>query len=182
MRREKAFVHLAGRPLLAHVIGRLAPQTEMVFINANGDQERFASFGLKVFADIRSDIGTPLAGLHACLHVAAAEGFDAVLTTPSDTPFLPSDLVQRLSAAGLPGAIAVSGDQSHGLTGLWSVALRDVLEAAILQDGLRRVQDWALRCAAASVRWSENTHDPFFNVNTPEDLAQAERIAADFAP
>lgn len=182
MGREKAFVQLAGQPLLAHVIAKLAHQVDTLLINANGDTDRFLAFGLRVIPDIRSGIATPLTGIQTCLHAAAAEGFDAVLTTPCDTPFLPSDLVQRLSAASLPGVIAASGKQRHVLTGLWSVALRDVLDTAIQQDGLRRVQDWAAHCAAVSIFWPDKPIDPFFNVNTPEDLAEARRFAAESTP
>ena len=180
MGEEKAFAMLGGQPLLAHVIGRIAAQTEEVFINANGDPARFDGFGRAVIPDLNNGIATPLAGLQACLQFAAAGHFDAVVTVPSDAPFVPRDLVRRLADRSARAAIARSGGQDHFLTGLWSVGLRPELDRAIAQDGLARVKDWARRCQAVTVEWPVDPHDPFFNVNTPEDLAEARRIAAGF--
>lgn len=176
--REKALEAVRGRRILDRIIATLSAQVEALAINANGDPSRFAPVELAVFGDLRSEIGTPLAGLHAALTHAARHGFDAVLTVPSDAPFLPADLLARL---GRPAAIAASGGQAHYLTGLWSSgSLRD-LELAMAEAGLPRMQDWARRCNAAAVEWPVTPYDPFFNVNTPDELAEAERIAAEFA-
>jgi molybdenum cofactor guanylyltransferase len=180
MGQEKAFALLDGQPLLAHVIARIAAQTDEVFINANGDPARFDGFGLAVIPDPGSGIATPLAGLQACLQFAAAGCFDVVLTVASDAPFIPRDLVRRLAEGSPRAAIARSSGQDHFLTGLWSVGLRPELDRAIAEEGLVRVKDWARRCQAVSVEWPDLPHDPFFNVNTPEDLAEARRIAAGF--
>ena len=180
MGREKALAMLAGKALLSHVIERIASQATAVVINANGDSERFAAFGLTVIADRLTEIGTPLAGLHAALSFAREEGFDAVLTVPSDAPFLPRDLTPRLAEVHSAAVIAASGGQQHFLTGLWSHALLEALEAAIRDGGVVRVKDWAKSCGAAVVDWPDEPYDPFFNVNTPEDLAEARRIAAGF--
>jgi molybdopterin-guanine dinucleotide biosynthesis protein A len=178
MGQEKALLDLGGMPMMAHVIARIAAQADEVFINANGDPARFAGFGRSIVPDLGSGTGTPLAGLQACLRYAAAENFDAVLTVPSDAPFIPRDLVRRLADSKAPAAIARSGGQDHFLTGLWSVGLCEELDLAMVKDGLVRVQDWARRCRAVSVNWPAQPHDPFFNINTPEDLAEARRIAA----
>lgn len=178
MGHEKAFVPFDGQPLISHVIARIAAQTDEVFINANGDAARFARFGRTVVRDPGTGVATPLAGLQACLRHAAARNVDAVLTVPSDAPFLPLDLVRRLSDCKVDAAIARSGGQDHFLTGLWSVGLCDALDKAIAKDGLVRAQDWARHCRAAHVEWPIQPHDPFFNINTPEDLAEARRIAA----
>ena len=179
---EKALLQLAGKPLLTHVIQSIAPQVKKLIINANGDARRYDEFGLEVIADRRREVGTPLAGLHAGLTAARAEGCDAVLTVPSDCPFLPGDLVAKLRGANAPAAIAASGTQQHFLTGLWHQALLEKLEHAIDHDGMFRVKDWAAACQAVAVGWADEPYDPFFNVNTPEDLAEAARIAAEFAP
>ena len=125
-------------------------------------------------------MGTPLAGVHTALIHARDAGFDAVLTTPSDVPFLPGDLVQRLATASRGAAIAASGGQQHYLTGLWSPALLHEIERAMAAPQLPRLQDWARMCDAAVVDWPAKPYDPFFNVNAPEELAEAERIAAEF--
>lgn len=182
MGREKALAMLAGKALLGHVIERIAPQVTAVVINANGDPERFAAFGLTVVADRLPGIGSPLAGLHAALSFAREEGFDAVLTVPSDAPFLPRDLARRLAEVHSTAALAASAGQQHFLTGLWSHGLLEELEAAIRDAGLVRVKDWAKSCGAAVVEWPDEPNDPFFNVNTQEELAEARRIVAEFNP
>ena len=182
MGREKAFETVHGQPILDRIIARLATQTDMIAINANGDTGRFAHWELPVIVDIHSNIGTPLAGLHAALSHAADNDFDAVLTAPSDTPFLPADLMNRLRAASSFAAIARSGGQSHYLTGVWSVTLLPTLQNALLQPQTPRLQDWCIMCNAALVEWPTVPFDPFFNVNTHEELAEAERIAARFEP
>jgi len=178
MGREKAFELIGGRTIMSRIVERLSSQVSAVVINANGDVERFRDLGLPVFGDVRQDIGTPLAGLHAALCFANEQDFASVLTVPSDCPFLPLDLAGRLAAEGGDAAIAASGAQAHYLTGLWSCHLLEDLEQAL--DQPPRLQDWARRCGAAVVEWPEVPFDPFFNVNTPEELAEAERIAAEF--
>ncbi len=182
MGREKALAMLGGKALLSRVIERIGPQVTAVVVNANGDASRFAAFGLSVIADRHLDIGTPLAGLHAALSFARDEGFDEVLTVPSDAPFLPRDLTPRLAEARSTAAIATSGGQQHFLTGLWSHRLLEELEVAIHDAGLVRVKDWAKSCGASVVDWPDEAYDPFFNVNTPEELAEAQRIMVEFNP
>jgi len=170
---EKTFARIGGRTILERIITTLSPQVDSLIINANGDSARFADTCLAVVADLRPEIGTPLAGIHAGLRMARRDGFAAVLTVPSDCPFLPADLATRLS----PGpSVAASGGMDHVLTGLWPVNLLQSLEDG-LDSGLRRVKDWAAICRARSVEWPVSPFDPFLNLNTPADLAEAERIA-----
>lgn len=179
MGREKAFEKIRGRTILDRIIARLGDQVHTVAINANG-VGRFDATGLTVFGDIRPEAGTPLAGLHAALQFTNDQGFDAVLTVPSDSPFLPRDLFTRLAETSRRGAIAASGGQPHYLTGLWSRDLLNDVDRALSQPRLPRLQDWAKQCDAAVVEWPVIPYDPFFNVNTPQELAEAERIAAEF--
>jgi molybdenum cofactor guanylyltransferase len=180
MGREKAFEMIRGRTILDRIISRLENQVAKVAINANGRIDRFKATGLSVFGDIRADAGTPLAGLHAALSFANDQGFDAVLTVPSDAPFLPLDLFSRLAGLKRSAAIAASGGQAHYLTGLWSGDLLHDVDRAFAQPRLPRLQDWAKQCGAAVVEWPDAPYDPFFNVNTRQELAEAERIAAEF--
>ncbi|MFN4140598.1 molybdenum cofactor guanylyltransferase [Aestuariivirga sp.] len=181
MGREKVLERVGGRTILERIVSLLREQADIVVINANGNEERFAETGLPVIRDIRPDVGTPLAGLHTALSFAASEGFDAVLTVPSDSPFLPTDLVSRLAGEGRSAAIAASSGQAHYLTGLWSPALLQLAEQVMAEPRPPRVQDWAKRCQAAIVEWSAVPYDPLLNVNTPEELAEANRIAAEFS-
>lgn len=172
--REKAFLPISGVTLIERVISRLAPQVDDVIINANGEPARFAELKRQVIAD-QLAVGTPLAGLHAVLKHGKALGFDAVLTTPADTPFLPLNLVTRLAEAGgeTGAAVAMSGGQVHHLTGLWSVAIARPLEDFLHEGKLRRVMDLAGVFAVETAEWPVDAVDPFLNINTPEELAAA---------
>tara|TARA_R110002033_G_scaffold25018_7_gene58232 strand:- start:5003 stop:5629 length:627 start_codon:yes stop_codon:yes gene_type:complete len=187
---DKALLQLGGQSLLARVIARLEPQVAGLALNANGDPARFASFGLPVVADSVEGFAGPLAGVLAGLDWAAELGADAIVTVAADTPFFPCDLVPRLlmAAEGMAAPLALAatprGDADtrsmtgglirHPTFGLWPVALRDDLRAA-LQDGLRKVVIWT---DAHDGRLAEfpDAGGPFFNVNTPDDLAQAEAM------
>ncbi len=170
---DKIFATVGGKTILERTIAALAPQVDLLLINANERGTRFATTGLAIIADEAPELATPLAGIHAGLRHASAHGFDAVLTVPADCPFLPADLAKRLA----PGpAVAASGSETHFLTGLWPIGLLGSLEAA-LADGLSRVKDWAARSGAVPVAWPTAPFDPFLNLNTPEDLLVAERIA-----
>jgi len=172
---DKCLLILRGRPVLAHLLERLTPQAHPIALNANGDPARFAAFGLPVLPDPVPDQPGPLAGVLAGMDWAAALGLPGLLTVAGDTPFPPPDLAPRLSAAA-PFALAASPDETgaprlHPTIGLWPVALRDRLRAA-LQAGERRVGHWALENGAATVDFPERP-DPFLNLNTPRDLARA---------
>jgi molybdopterin-guanine dinucleotide biosynthesis protein A len=155
-----------------------------VILNANGDLARFADTGLRVVADSIPDFAGPLAGILAGLDWAAVNvpGIADIVSVPGDCPFLPPDLVERLSAArqaaGAPLACARSGDWRHPVVGLWRVALRDDLRKALVAEGLHKIEIWTARHGVALADWPATPVDPFFNVNTPDDATEAERIAA----
>lgn len=178
MGQEKAFMELGGVPLIDRVFSRIRFQVHSTVINANGDPVRFMRFGLPVVSDLISTIRSPLAGLHAVMSYAVRHQFDAVLTVPSDTPFLPLDLVDRLEEEGRAtgAAVAMSGGQVHYLTGLWSSALLPVLNKAVLEDGMVRMQDFERKVHTEQAIWSTAPHDPFMNINTPDELAAAEAL------
>jgi molybdenum cofactor guanylyltransferase len=180
---DKPMRQIGGRSILERVIARLTPQCGELILNANGDPARFARFGLPVIADTVADFPGPLAGILAALDWAAAHrpGVSIVLSAAADCPFLPRDLVARLHEALLNEdaqlAVAASGGQSHPVIGLWSVALRDELRHALVQDDVRQVGRWTARYKLATVAWPTVPLDPFFNANTMEDVAEAERLA-----
>ncbi len=173
---DKPLRMLGGRTLLEHAITRIRPQVAAMVLNANGDATRFAAFGLDVVADGIADHPGPLAGILAGMRWAARIGAADVLSVPTDTPFLPDDLVARLMAArnGLPLACAASGGWTHPVIGLWPVGLADALEAD-LRAGMRKIDRWTAQHGVAHAEFSTSPFDPFFNVNTPEELAEAER-------
>ncbi len=185
---DKALRELGGTPLIGHVIDRLKPQATRIGINANGDPRRFAAFGLPVVPDATGDVLGPLAGVLAGMRWSASAAPQArfIVTAACDTPFFPADLVRELFAAtaGIYPSVAVaaSAGRVHPVFGLWPIALSEDLALA-LQEGTRKVQHWVDRhthvavefpCAAAGGK----RIDPFFNANTPEELAEAERLLA----
>lgn len=178
---DKALLALHGKPMLAHAIERLAPQCAALVVNANGDASRFAAFGLPVVADDPPDFAGPLAGVLAGLDHARANwpGLTHVVSLAADTPFAPPDLVARLRAAqrqsGRPIAVAQSGGRTHNVVALWPVEIAPLLRHALVLEGQRKVESFQARCGVLAVAWPDAPVDPFFNVNTPEDLAFAER-------
>lgn len=183
---DKPLRPLGGRPMLAHILDRLGPQVGAVAISANGDPARFAGYGLPVLAD-EGPAGQagPLAGILSGMTWAKAEGSRKVLTIAGDTPFFPLDLAARLAEA-IAGredhiAVAASGGRRHPVFALWPVSLeadlRDFLAksdnfsvAAFLEQHQTVSVDFPMASAGGG------TLDPFFNVNTPEELAQAEAV------
>ena len=181
---DKALIKIGSETILERTLARLTPQVSSVVLNANGDPGRFASFGLPVVADSVPDFAGPLAGILAGLDWVAANrpNTDWVVSVPGDCPFLPRDLVAQLHAArereDKALACAHSGDWRHPVVGLWQVALREDLRHAITIEDLRKIEVWTARHGVALADWPVEPVDPFFNVNTPEDVAKATRLAA----
>ncbi|AUH65877.1 molybdenum cofactor guanylyltransferase MobA [Paracoccus zhejiangensis] len=179
---DKGLRLVGGESLMDRVIARLGAQCATLALNANGDAGRFDALGLPVLSDSIEGFAGPLAGVLAGLDWAAGQGAEAIITAAADTPFFPDDLAARLQAAAGPQglALAASPDEAgvirqHPTFGLWPVALREDLRAA-LQGGLRKIVLWTEGHAAGRAVWSSDPYDPFFNVNTPEDIATAERL------
>jgi len=172
---DKGLLALGHGCLLDQVIDRLVPQVAGLALNANGDPARFARFGLPVLPDPVPDHPGPLAGVLAAMIWARAQGATHVVTLPADTPFAPCDLVPRLllAAEGAGMAVASSGSRMHPTCALWPVTLADDLRAA-LEAGQRRVMDFARQHGAAEAVFDAGPPDPFMNINTPADLAQAQ--------
>jgi molybdopterin-guanine dinucleotide biosynthesis protein A len=181
---DKPMRRIGGRTILERVIARLKPQCDGLILNANGDPSRFADFGLPVIADTVENFPGPLAGILAGLDWAAAHRPDVawVLSAAADCPFLPRDLVARLHHARADQdaqlAVAASDGQSHPVIGLWSVTLREELRHALVVEDVRKIDRWTARYKLATVEWPAKPLDPFFNANTMDDIAEAERLAA----
>jgi molybdenum cofactor guanylyltransferase len=181
---DKPMRKIGGLTILQRVIARLTPQCDRLILNANGEASRFASFGLSVVADGVEGFAGPLAGILAALDWAASRQPVGtwVVSVPGDCPFLPSDLVARLhdarKSAGSQLAVASSGGRVHPPIGLWPVALRERLRHAIKVENCRKVSQWSGRYTLATAAWPLGPPDPFFNVNTSGDLAEAEQWAA----
>jgi molybdenum cofactor guanylyltransferase len=181
---DKFLRQVNGRPLLAYVIERALPQVAGLVINANGDPGRFGPFALPVAADVVEGFAGPLAGIltgleWVCVHVP---GCAWVASFATDTPFLPRDLVVRLMAQvrmeKAEIGCAASGGRTHPVFGLWPVVLAPSLREALTAEGMRKVDIWTGRYRVATVDFPSEPYDPFFNVNRPEDLQEADRLLA----
>lgn len=179
---DKALRLLGGMPLLARVIERLRPQVDALVLNANGDPARFAEFGLPVVADSVPDFAGPLAGVLAGLDWTAAHhrGCPFIVSVATDAPFLPADLVARLRAAieaeKADLACAASAGRAHPVFGLWPVRLRGDLRRAVVEGGIRKVDEWTARHRLVTVDFADRPIDPFFNANRPSDLETAAEL------
>lgn len=193
---DKGLLPLSDGTILDQVIARLDPQVAGMALNANGDPDRFAHIDLPVLPDPLPDFPGPLVGVLAGLDWAATQGADSIVTVAADTPFFPENLVSHLTetAAGMTHPLVLaatprgadektksmsrSGLIRHPTFGLWPTALRDDLRAA-LQDGLRKVVLWTEKHGGREALF-DIPGDPFFNVNTPEDLARAQDMMKDY--
>jgi molybdopterin-guanine dinucleotide biosynthesis protein A len=181
---DKPLRSVGGIALLTRVITALEPQCDVLVINANGDPERFSSFGLPVMADAREDFAGPLAGILAGMDWVITHRPQArwLLSVAADCPFLPSDLVMRLEQAQQINAariaVASSGGAIHPVIALWDVGLRDDLYRSLHIDDRRKVRSFIESVPFAIADWPATSIDPFFNANTEDDLREAERLLA----
>ncbi|TPL94995.1 molybdenum cofactor guanylyltransferase MobA [Mesorhizobium sp. B2-3-12] len=183
---DKSLLPLGAGCVLDQILSRFAPQSETLALSANGDPARFDRFGLPVLADTVEGFAGPLAGILAGLEWAAAgTPCKAIVTAAGDTPFLPLDLVDRLAAAAdeSPGSIAVafSAGRPHPTFALWPIGCRDALRLFLVDEDNRRVSAFIERHGHVEVEFpvlqsAGQPIDPFFNINMPDDLAQAELL------
>ena len=184
---DKNLIMLGDSPILAHVIARAVPDDAPVVINANGDAARFERFGLPVIADVVDGFAGPLAGVLTGLEHAAAHHpqVSHVISLATDAPFLPRDLADRLISSledGADMAHARSSGRRHPVFAIWPVSMAEALRAALVDEGLRKIDDLTVRFDCAIVDFlpeDDGAPDPFTNLNTPEDLEYARmRVAA----
>lgn len=183
---DKPLKMLGGKTMLGTVIDRLGGQTDKILINANGEPRRLLEFGLPIVADAIAGYAGPLAGVSACMDWTADQCPDAthIATVAADTPFFPVDLVSCLSQAidadGSDIAIATSGGHRHPVFGLWAVSLRHHLAQWMQETDTFKVLAWARLHKLSMVDFpmiaGAQDIDPFFNVNTPDDLSTADKL------
>ena len=164
---DKGLQLLHGKPMVAAVLERLAPQVSEIVINANQNLERYAHFGHRVVPDAIGGFAGPLAGLHAGLGAAS---HTLALTVPCDSPFLPLDLFSRLANALKENdlAVAKTGDRAHPVFALVRSTVRKNLEE-FLANGGRKIDAWYASLEVVEVRFDDEA-DAFRNINTREEL------------
>lgn len=179
---DKSLNDLNGEPLLAHAIKRAQPQVDHLILNANGEPERFSDYALDVVPDTVAGYVGPLAGILTGQEWARDNMPEAkwVVTMATDTPFFPNDMVHRFIAeiekTGADMAMATSDGNRHPVFGMWPVTLAEDLRKALVEDGVRKVLHWTDRFNLVQVDFPATPFDPFFNVNRPQDLEQAQKL------
>ncbi len=166
--RDKGLVAFRGKPMVAHVIERIAPQVELMMINANRNLDQYGAFGYPVVSDEISGYAGPLAGLHAGLIACKTP---LIITAPCDSPFLPTDLVARLHSALEENiaelAVAKTGNQAHPVFTLCSTTLLPSL-TAFLESGGRKIDAWYSSHCVVEVQFDDEA--AFANINTIDEL------------
>jgi molybdopterin-guanine dinucleotide biosynthesis protein A len=181
---DKAKIEINGITILDRELATLSAQCVGIAINANGDPKRFADADVPIIPDNVEGFVGPLAGILAGLDWLATQnnGVEWMLSVPGVCPFLPDDLAERLHAArrkmgaGVPLACARSGEWRHPVVALWPLALRGDLRKALTAEGLRKIEMWTARHGVAIADWPDQPLDPFFNVNTPDDVKRAQQL------
>ena len=189
---DKPLLSLGKIRLIEHVTARLGSQVATLALNANGDPARFAGTNLRVLADTIQGHAGPLAGILTGLEWAATNiGCRLLVSAAGDTPFFPGDLVERLADAARerPGVIAVASSDGrwHPTFALWPLGLSDALRHFLVEEDNRRVSAFMERHGFVEVEFpmleaGGERIDPFFNINTPDDLAEAERLLQSLEP
>ena len=181
---DKCLMELGGQTLLRRLIATAAPQVAPLVLNTNSDPALFRDYGLPVAPDVVDGYAGPLAGVLTGLEWAAANAphCDWVASFASDAPFAPTDLVSRMRTAiereNSDMACASSAGRDHPVFALWPVRLAAELRAAVVTEGVRKVDTWTARYTLARAEFGTADGDPFFNINRPEDLAAAEVLLA----
>ncbi len=182
---DKPLRTLGGQPILDHVVARARSQVADLLLNVNGDAARFASYGLPMAGDVIDGYAGPLAGILTGMEWARERHPEArwIASFATDAPFIPEDLVARLRAAidaeGADIACAMSGGRTHPVFAVWPVALADDLRAAMVDEDMRKIDAWSARYKTVEVAFPTTPYDPFFNINKPDNLAEAEALIAD---
>ncbi|PUA30328.1 MAG: molybdenum cofactor guanylyltransferase MobA [Cellvibrio sp. 79] len=181
---DKCLLPLAGKTLLQRTVERAQPQVGLLLLNANGSSLRFARTRLPVIPDVFPNNLGPLAGIHAGLKRMHDDNPDAewLASFASDTPFFPTDLVERLRGAAAASnsllAVAASKNRTHPIFSLWHASLLEKIEEQLQSGDIPRLQDWVKQQKMVQVEFAADAFDPFLNINTPQDLYAAEPIAA----
>ena len=179
---DKCLKLLGGQTLLSRIIGRVQPQISIMILNANGNTERFLDYKLTTVSDVIGDFAGPLAGILTGMEWMRTHhpGVKWLASIPGDAPFIPRDFVGKcLKAASRTGTdiiCAKSSGQAHPVCALWKVKLADELRWAMERDGIRKIDKWSSNYLVHHEEFPTDPIDPFFNINSEEDLLLAETM------
>ena len=175
---DKTLLPLGGKPILQHILDRLTPQCATILLNANGDASRFQAFGLGVYADAVDGYLGPLAGILTGLDAVALNYRDIthLISIAGDTPFIPKNLVENMRgmADGETIVRASSNGRTHAVCALWPLSIRADLRDQLVNQDVRKIDRFTANYAVVDCDFA-GIPDPFFNINSPADQAEAER-------
>ncbi len=175
---DKTLLPLGGKPILQHILDRLTPQCAPILLNANGDASRFQAFGLGVYADAVDGYLGPLAGILTGLDAVALNYRDIthLISIAGDTPFIPKNLVENMRgmADGENIVRASSNGRAHAVCALWPLSIRADLRDQLVNQDVRKIDRFTANYAVVDCDFA-GIPDPFFNINSPADQAEAER-------
>ena len=181
---EKSLLRVGGKSQISWVCDCLAPQVETLAVNANGDASRFNFLKLPVLADVIEGYVGPLAGVLTGMRWAASlDQTTHIITAAADTPFIPHNLVGLLKSS-ISGddeiAMASSNGRIHPVFGLWPIHLADALERFLVEEDQRKIIVFAKRYTMHEIVFDTDGKDPFFNINTPDDLKAAQTMVEEY--
>jgi molybdopterin-guanine dinucleotide biosynthesis protein A len=180
---DKCLQVLDGKTLLERAALNAAPQVGALILNINGDPDRFPDLELPILPDSIEGHAGPLAGVLSAMECVSQHVPQArwIATFATDAPFIPVNWVSRVLAAitreGAQLGTVSSNGRAHPVFGLWPVGLRFELRKAMEEEGLRKVDAWTARYKVATVEFETDPIDPFFNINTNDDLSQAASLS-----
>ena len=176
--KNKALIKLKNKPLISYVLSIITKQSDYIVINSNRNSEEFEKFGFDVVKDSISNFPGPLAGVLSGMDWLNEKHPECkwIFTCPTDAPFLPNDIIKKLydicSKKNKLISVAQSNGRVHPVFALWHMSLREKLRNSI-NSGVRKVDKFTFDYSPSVVNFEDNK-DPFFNINSPEDLIHAE--------
>ena len=180
----KSFIKLNNKDIFSRILERITPQIEKIIINCNIKEKKLTNYGLPIIQDIKKGYLGPLAGIHTAMNWININEpkIEWLVTLPGDTPFIPFDLISRFKeklSSKSKIIIAQSANKNHPIIGLWHISLYKSLDEE-LTKGVRKIMSWAELHPIEYINFPISKFDPFFNINTKEDIKTALRIEKEF--
>ena len=176
----KTFAKINGISIYDRIMNLLKNQGTEIVINTNFEEEIFLKSQLPIIKDKNNNFQGPLSGIYSTMSWIKEKKFkfEWILSVPSDTPFLPKNLLDTFISKinnDKKIFIARSRDKVHPVIGIWNISLFDNLKAELLSDN-RKIMKWVVKNDYEYVDFPTKEYDPFFNINKKEDITEAKLI------